>query len=172
MKIKLDVMKGSSEVQRVIRELRQYKEDLRIKNELFVERLAEIGCDLVNEGLADAGARIPHDTPIGTAVVERGETGDTVKMKVVVESSLILFIEFGTGIRYAGTQNPKAGELGYGPGTYPGKGHWDDPNGWVYQDANGNYHHTYGIRARMPMYNASVEMQNRILEVAREVFGD
>lgn len=172
MKIKLDIAKGSSAVDNVVAQLRQYKEDLRVKNELFVERLAEIGCDLVNESLSYVSSVVPHEEDIGTAVAITDATGDTVKMRVHVASHMILFVEFGTGVRNKEPKHPKAAEMGFGPGTYPGKGHWNDPYGWYYMGKDGKTHHTYGIPAQMPMYKSAVELQSKILDIAREVFHD
>lgn len=171
MKIQIDILKGVGEIEKAQQKLREYKEELHLKNEVFVAKLAELGCESVNTKLAELDATIPHDDPIGTAYIDNQSLYDVARMKIIVASSMILFVEFGTGIRYAGTVNPKAAELGYGAGTYPGKGHWDDPKGWTYMDDKGDMHHTYGIKAQIPMYNASVEMRERILEIAKEVFG-
>ena len=77
----------------------------------------------------------------------------------------VLFIEFGAGARY-GYGHPEAAENGMGPGTYPGKGHWDDPNGWTIP----NGQHTYGNRPGMPMYNAVKTIEQQIEQIVREVF--
>lgn len=170
MKIKISLDKAS--VNKAIQQVREFKERLHRKNEIFAHRLAEMGARDINTQLQAISGMIPHDEPIGTAYIENTNLYSAVRLKIVVASSMILFVEFGTGIKYAGTQNPKAGELGMGPGTYPGKGHWDDPNGWSYQDASGVWHHTYGIRAQMPMYNASQKMIGQVLGLAKEVFHD
>lgn len=169
MKIKISLNKSS--VDDAIRQVQRFKDDLHRKNEIFVQRLAEMGAKDINVSLQSIGAVVPHDEPIGTAYIDNMALYSAVRMRIVVASSMILFVEFGTGIRYSGTQNPKAAELGMGPGTYPGKGHWDDPNGWSYQDASGVWHHTYGIRAQMPMYNASQKMIQETVRIAKEVFG-
>lgn len=168
MNIKVSLSQKS--IESAIKQVEQYKNSLRARNELFVRRLAEIGITDVNSRLSQIGASLPHDEPIGTAYIENSSLYNVARMKIVVASSMILFVEFGTGIRYVGTQNPKAAEMGYGPGTYPGKGHWDDPNGWNYEDKTGVFHHTYGIKAQMPMYKASVDLRAQILTIAREVF--
>ena len=85
--------------------------------------------------------------------------------------NLLFAIEFGSGVRYNSIPNPKAGELGFGVGSYPGQTHAADPNGWYYFGDDGKWHHSYGIKATMPMYNASLEMIKSVSEVAREVFG-
>jgi hypothetical protein len=171
MKITVNVGKGVGEVDAAIAKLKAYRESLVEKNRIFAQRVAELGATNVNTRLSELSAVIPSDEPIGTAYVENTELYDVCRMRIVVASSMILFVEFGTGIRYSGTVHPKAGEMGYGAGTYPGKGHWDDPNGWSYQDGSGVWHHTYGIRAQMPMFNAAQEMRAQVLDIAKEVFG-
>lgn len=48
-----------------------------------------------------------------------------------------------------------------------------DPDGWWYQkEEGGEWYHTYGTKACMPMYKASVEMRDKIVKIAREVFGN
>jgi hypothetical protein len=74
-----------------------------------------------------------------------------------------------------------AKEFGYGPGTYPGKGHWNDPNGWWFETddprlirrtskkTGKSYGHSYGIAPAMPFYQADKKMRENILKVAKEV---
>ena len=82
----------------------------------------------------------------------------------------MLLIEFGAGIRYNPLPNPKAGEYGMGVGTYPGQMHAFDPAGWYYWGEDEKWHHSYGIKATMPMYNAAKIIQERVVQIAREVF--
>lgn len=101
------------------------------------------------------------------------------------KSTAILFFEFGAGARY-GHGHPWEGKYSYaGPGTYPGAGHWNDPKGWWFptddprlivsttEDEHGNkktWGHSYGNKPHMPFYNASKEMRENLLEVAKKVF--
>ena len=59
---------------------------------------------------------------------------------------------------------------GMGPGTYPGKGHWNDPKGWWYSNEDGSGHHSYGNPPNMPMYNTVKELEQELERVVREVF--
>ena len=81
-----------------------------------------------------------------------------------------LAIEFGAGIRYNPTANPKASEFGMGVGTFPGQTHAENPEGWYYLDSNGEWKHSYGVQASMPMYKAMVEIRRNLDTVIREVF--
>ena len=152
-------------------DIRKYRLSLPDKCEEFTRRLSEIGLQKAKSILIE---HVDTGETLGSLRIENDSDGKVSRMAVVVESGAILFLEFGAGIKYSKTVNPKAKELGYGPGTYPAKGekHWDDPNGWWYQDDNGEWKHTFGTKACMPMYNASVEMRNQVAKIAKEVFGE
>ena len=92
---------------------------------------------------------------------------DTGSVAVIyAEGEAVAFIEFGAGATY-GYGHPQAGELGFGPGTYPdGKGHWNNLKGWWF----GNSQHTYGNPPAAAMYKAVQEITQSVTEIAREVF--
>lgn len=156
-----------SEINAAVKELRQYQSEITYKCQRFTERLAEIGLQTAKAILEQ---HIYTGETIGSLRIETDEKGEITRIRIVVESEAILFLEFGAGIKFSGTVNPKAKEMGYGPGTYPGKGHWDDPNGWWYLGDDGEWHHSFGIEAAMPMYKASVAMRQQIVSIAREIF--
>ena len=112
------------------------------------------------------------DTKLALASESNVSTKDNkITATLSIEGEDVLFIEFGTGIKYSAFEHPLIGdEFPYGPGTYPGKGHWDDPKGWWFKDDAGQKHHTYGNPALMPAYNAATTMEIRITTIAREVF--
>lgn len=158
---------SQKEIKAAQKQLRDYQKEITQKCRLLVSELSDIGLKSVEAVLQQ---HIDSGQTIGSLRIEENSSGQIIRMAVVVESDAILFLEFGAGITYSGTQNPKAGELGYGPGTYPGKGHWNDPNGWWYPDENGEYHHTFGTKASMPMYKASVKMRQSVFKVAKNIF--
>lgn len=102
------------------------------------------------------------------------------KFVLQTESTAILFLEFGAGVT-KGYGHPDVGN--FGPGTYPGKGHWNDPNGWwyptddpqlvKYTDKDGQgWAHTYGTAPQMPFYQAYTTMKDNILKIAKEVLSN
>ena len=71
----------------------------------------------------------------GMPTIEVENEGDT--WKIIANGEEAVFIEFGAGAMYGyGHPDPQ----GFGPGTYPGKGHWNDPKGWYTPMGE----HTYG----------------------------
>lgn len=81
--------------------------------------------------------------------------------------SPLLMVEFGSGLRAENPMNIP----GVGTGTFPGQTHAENPEGWWWMDLDGEWHHSYGITPKMPMYKASMEMYTRVIAIAREVFG-
>lgn len=122
--------------------------------------------------LAEKGAaRAEFDYAAVPLALERNDvvvtTEETAKgAKIIASGETVLFLEFGAGARVGyGHPDPR----NYGPGTYPGKGHWDDPKGWWIPKEHGGGH-TYGNPPMMGMYNATQEIRAKAQEVADEVF--
>lgn len=91
----------------------------------------------------------------------------------------VLFIEFGTGVTYpddhpeAGELGMKRGEYGQGHGKQQSWGYYGEPgtNGVLKEKKNGGFVViTHGNPANMPMYETVKELQDRLTEIAKEVF--
>ena len=166
--IKMNLSAGS--IQNAVKELQRYKQSLISKNDLFVQRLAEVGIPVINANIAAAqgDSDKSHNT-----YIKLNSFGSYSRAELVVESSSILYIEFGAGIHYntpAGTSpHPKGQEFGYTIGSY-GKGHGAEDY-WYYQAETGETVRSYGTESTMPVYKASVEIRQKIRQIAREVFG-
>ena len=144
-------------VSRAQRRLDEYFADLIEKANTVCERLATIGA--VRASL-DFSRAIYNGTNDVTVSVEPIDNGYAIHAR----GNAVLFIEFGAGATYGyGHPEPE----GYGPGTYPGKGHWDNPNGWWY----GNHEHSYGNPPAQAMYNAKRDVLAEVQRIADEVFG-
>lgn len=125
------------------------------KCEELCRRLAELGATKAEVGFAAAYYDGNADASITV------ESDGKNSYRVLASGSTVLFVEFGSGLIGYGHPEPH----GYGPGTYPGKGHWDDPNGWWY--AHGQ--HSHGNPPNAPMYNAVKEIELELARIAREV---
>lgn len=171
LKAKLD----TNSLEQLKRELLAYKNSLQGKCEILVDRLLQSGLNIANLRVAES--------PLGTTIVittnheplQNGCKGVLLAMGKTFTSdygefNALLAVEFGAGIHYNKIPNPKADKLGYGVGTYPGQVHaWQD-EGWFYYGNDGEWHHTYGVKATMPMVSAEEEMITQYLNIAREVF--
>lgn len=144
--------KGIKELQNGLKE---YDKWLKKKSDELCKRLADMGAQKAEVNFAAAYYDGDEDHTI--SVEQRGD-GYAVR----ASGETVLFVEFGTGL--IGYGHPE--EHGMGPGTYPGKGHWNEPNGWYY--AHGKKSH--GNPPNMPMYNTVKELEQELTRVVKEVF--
>lgn len=143
-------------VSRAQRRLDEYFADLIEKANTVCERLATIGAVRASLDFSRAIYNGTNDVSVSVEPIENGYA-------IHARGNAVLFIEFGSGATYGyGHPEPE----GYGPGTYPGKGHWNDPNGWWY----GNHEHSYGNPPAQAMYNAKRDIQAEVQRIADEVF--
>lgn len=171
---KISFKLGSAEIDRAIKELREYRESLEKKIELFVD-------SLLSEGIKVASLRVAStqgDSKLPDVIYDINPQGDIVKATIAIVGSDVLFVEFGAGIAYnTGKQHPKASEFGYGPGTYPSKNPPNkgiNPGYWYYSDYDsvGDTVRTrsIGTEATMPIYGAAESMRNNVIKKAVEIF--
>ena len=173
--IKVDIFNPKS-IQDCIKQIESYRDDLPRKCQEICRRLCEIGQQtaLVAINESKYGKMVTLRSKIDTSKVGCKAmligTGKTVTDEKGRTFSLLFGIEFGSGIRLNTTSNPLASEFGMGVGTFPDQKHALDPGGWMYLDKDGNWKHSYGIKATMPMYKAMVEIRRNLDTVIREVF--
>ena len=155
-------MKKYVEVDLSLKGLRQLRDSLQDyqkwiwrKTDELERRLAEMGATKAEINFAAAYYDGDEDHVITVEVVDGGYS-------VKASGRTVLFVEFGTGL--IGYGHPEL--HGMGPGTYPGEGHWNDPNGWWY--AHGQ--HSHGNPPNMPMYNTVKELEMELERVVKEVF--
>lgn len=143
-------------VSRATRRLDEYFADLIEKANTVCERLATIGAVRASLDFSRAIYNGTNDVAVTVEPIDNGYA-------IHATGNAVLFIEFGSGASYGyGHPEPE----GYGPGTYPGKGHWDDPNGWWY----GSHEHSYGNPPAAAMYHAKQDVLQEVQRIADEVF--
>lgn len=163
---------GSESIDKVIKELEQYKQSVLEREKLLLEKLREIG-------VQEATVRFTSASYDGVNDVEvyYDKTGNGYS--IVASGEAVAFIEFGAGIYYNGSEpypNPRP-EGVVGIGEY-GKGR-GNRRSWYYKGEAGTNGvvqkngaiKTRGNPAAMPMWYATEEMRKSILTIAREVFG-
>lgn len=169
-----------SSIQNAIKEVKQYQNDLNRKCEELTKRLCAEGISIaqVHIGSSGFGKYIHLDSEItpqqagcravfymedGQKIVSQWQTLEGVKSATVSPS---LMLEFGAGLP---AKNP-VGIPGVGTGTFPGGTHGNEP-GWYYMDLNGEWHYSSGTAPKMPMYFAGKELRDKVVAIAKEVFG-
>ncbi len=155
---------------RKIEDLGNWQSDRAI---VFADRLAQEGMEIASVKFSQAVYDGTND--VSVTVEPRGNN----VRAVVATGGATLFIEFGTGVTYpddhpeAGELGMKRGEYGQGHGKQQSWGYYGEPgtNGVLKEKKNGGFVViTHGNPANMPMYETVKELQDRLTEIAKEVF--
>lgn len=162
---------SAREINRAIKELEQYKQEIIRKTDLLREKVADRLAELAKSGFAGA---VVDDLLKGgqrTAQVDVTiEDRENVTL-VIANGEDAIWAEFGAGVHHNGSPgsspHPKGSELGFTIGSY-GKGMGKKDTWGFYED--GELRLTHGAPATMPMYNALKTVCDEISEIAREVF--
>lgn len=164
MKKKVSIKLEASSIRAAIKELEDYKKWIIQKTKELNEELTYVGIQIAAERF---GAAIYDGTNDVTLNAEPTDNGWVIR----AEGQAVCFIEFGAGTYYNGAEpypSPPGrpagivniGEYGQGKGKR---------KGWMYYSGD-DLVFTRGNSAAMPMYYASMEIQNKLEDVAREVF--
>lgn len=156
---KITIELNPTSINKAIKDIRELNAEWDRKIDEVTRRLAEIGATKASLGFSRAVYTGDNDVSISVEPIENGYS-------IIASGEAVLFIEFGSGVTY-GYGHPAP--MNYGPGTYPGNGHWDDPKGWWLPKDKGGLH-TYGNPPSATMYQTGKELQQEILRIAREVF--
>lgn len=163
---------STSEINRAMKELADYKQEILHKTELLREKVAERLADEAKNGFSGAvvddltrgGQRFAQ---VDVSVDNRGSV--TV---VVASGEDAVWVEFGAGVYHNGSPgsspHPYGAELGMTIGGF-GKGNGKKEVWGFYED--GELKLTRGTPARMPMALAVTTVCNDIQAIAKEVFG-
>lgn len=160
-------------------QLLQYKDSLSIKCETLVSRLLQSGVEVSQSKISESplGKYVTVTTNISAD--KMGCKGILLAKGAVKEQegyapfSILLAIEFGSGVHFNPTPNPLiSSEFPYGVGTFPGQVHAMEPGGWYFwSEEKQQWIHSYGVKATMPMYSADMQIIQNVVKTAKEVFG-
>lgn len=161
----------SETIQRLAR-VQEGRDDNSEKLKLVLEKIARLGVSVAWQHYSD----VPYDGN-SDFDVDWQENGDN-SVCVIAKGKDILFLEFGTGAKFA---QPYPNDEGFEPvfkaGDWSlspqGKGQWNNPKGWYYTDESSGKKsiHSYGSPPARGMYEAKKEMKNNVDRIIREVFG-
>lgn len=155
---------SSNSIQNAIAELKAYRDSLDAKTDTLLEKLAYIGVKEASVRFTTAMYDGVNDSSVTLEPITGGYC-------IEAEGKAVAFIEFGAGVYHnPGEPYPNPRPAGIvGIGQY-GKGH-GKRQAWGFKDESGDLVITHGNPAAMPMWYASEEMRNAILETFKEVFG-
>jgi len=142
---------------------KSYTLDINIGNYKSIKKAEDIFGKLskeidkaIDDALLETGKEIEKHAhkSLSEYGIGSGEVASSLELKTSNESIELIatsdhadFVEFGTGIK--GSENPHPKPTGW---TYDVNNHGD--SGWVYCDANNNFHWTAGTESRPFMYKS------------------
>lgn len=172
-KRKITIELTESGIDKAIKELEEYKKDIKRKTALLQDRIAKRIEEEANKGFASAVVddlvRGGYQKPDMT--VNYTTKGDI--SVVVAQGEDAVWVEFGAGVYHNGnlgsSPHPRGSELGMTIGGYgQGKG---KQRSWGFKDADGTLHVTRGTPAQMPLEKAVLSVLDELPQMAKEVFG-
>lgn len=170
---KVEITLSGRDIDRLLREVEDWKNWLLDRTTVFLGRLAQEGMEIASAKFEQAVYDGTND--VSVTVEPRGNN----VRAVVATGKATLFIEFGTGVTYpdnhpeAGELGMKRGEYGQGHGKQQSWGYYGEPgtNGLLKEKKNGGFVViTHGNPANMPMYETVKELEDRLTDIAKEVF--
>lgn len=172
-KRKITVELTESGIDKAIKELEEYKKDIKRKTAILQDRIAKRIEEEADKGFASAvvddlvrgGYQKPDVTVNYTT---RGDIS-----VVVAQGEDAVWVEFGAGVYHNGnlgsSPHPRGSELGMTIGGYgQGKG---KQKSWGFKDGDGTLHVTRGTPAQMPLEKAVLSVLDELPQMAKEVFG-
>lgn len=164
---------SEKDIDRAIKELEQYKQEIIRKTELLrvkvADRISALAQSSFNGAIVDdltgesGGSR---KADVRVSIDER----ENVSIVIAVGEDAV-WVEFGAGVYHNGSAgsspHPEGSKLGFTIGGY-GKGMGKRQTWGFYED--GELRLTHGTPAVMPMYNAVKAVCDEIADIAKEVF--
>ena len=166
-----------SGIKQLQKDIIKYQNALPNKARLLAERLAEMGVEVINVKI--------EESPLGKYVSVRTDisadkmgckailiaTGQVKQSEEYEPFSTLLAIEFGAGIYHNPIANPNAEDFGLCVGTFPGQIHAFEDGWYFWDEEKQQWMYTHGVKATMPMYQASLEIQKNVVKIAKQIFG-
>lgn len=152
----------------VINQVKKYQSSIGVKQKLLMKKLSEIGVEVA----VSAFTEVPYDGEKDFSVDTHWEDNTLV---IEATGDTVLFLEFGAGVfqpPYPISTSYVRGEYGQGKGKNKSWTYYGTKGGTKVVEVDGKtVYRTYGNPPARAMYDASKEMRERILEIAKGVFG-
>lgn len=162
---------SEQEIDKAIKELEQYKQELIRKTALLREKVVDKIAGLAQSGFNGAIVDDVLKGGVKTAQVTVSLSNTDDVSLVIANGEDAVWVEFGAGVYHNGSAgsspHPEGSELGFTIGGY-GKS-MGKKEVWGYYEGD-ELRLTHGTPAIMPMYNAVKTVCDEIADIAREVF--
>jgi hypothetical protein len=152
-------------IEKLKKDLLEYKRDFNIKVGLFVERLAQEGVMLAKVKIAEKDAVYTGELYNSMNIRKGDAVFDGAKWIIYTDCPWAIYVEFGTGLVGSENQHPNPNLANW---KYDINEHGE--KGWFYYK-DGEWHWTKGMPSRPFMYETALELQLLVPKIAREVFG-
>ena len=152
----------AKEIDRAIKEIKQYEQEFLRKCNLLVKELTDYGVEVAKIQVASLGA---IDTGELMNSID-GYYSPTYNVGIIkAGAKYATAVEFGTGV--VGSQSPHPNPQDW---QYDINQHGDE--GWVYyDDGSGKFRWTKGFKSRPFMHNTARQLEKECAKIAREIFG-
>ena len=164
---KVDILSASS-VEQLKKDLTDYQNKLSDKLHLLCQRLAEIGVDSAQAILVSLDAVFTGELSNSIIQEQIVSAKDRVVFLVKATSEHAIYVEFGTGIMGASMPYPGKIPVVYAQGKTI-RQLADGRYGWFYQ-RDEKWYFTEGMISRPFMYYTGIELHERVVKVAKEIF--
>ena len=159
---KITIQLSEESIKAAIKELDKYKKELSKKATILVQKLVDAGVEIAKQEVLTLGAFDSgelHDSLDGLMYTD-GAHGI-----IFTNCGHCAFVEFGTGVVGLHNQHPFMNLVtGFDVNKHGEKG-------WVYYDEKqGRFRWTKGMPSRPYMYLTARQLEERVGEIAREVF--
>lgn len=155
MKIKIKL----GDTTQAVKSLEAYKQDIRRKTQMLVQRLTDTGVEVAKAKLLSMGANYTGET--ANSIVGYYNAG--LNAGIIRAGAAAMWCEFGTGVVGQSSPHPTM------PWQYDTNNHGD--SGWFYFDEAGQrFRWTKGMPSRPFMYETAKELEKIAPALAKEVF--
>ena len=151
------------DIDRAIKELKQFKKDFLKKCNQLVQELTDHGVDVAKVEVTQLDAVYTGELRNSIEGYFSPQTG--IGIISSGDTLYAMYVEFGTGV--VGSQSPHPNPQGY---IYDINAHGE--SGWVYyDDDSGSFRWTKGFKSRPFMYNTARQLEKDCKKIAQDVFG-
>lgn len=150
------------EIDRLIKDIKQYKRELTEKVNLLIGELTDYGVQVAKAQVRELGAWYTGELESSI----EGYFSPSVGVGIIKAGApYAVYVEFGTGIVGKHQPHPSPDDWRYDINGH-GESGW-----WYFNDYTGHPQWTKGIPSRPFMYNTARKLENDCRIIAREVFG-
>lgn len=149
------------EIDRLIKDIKQYKRELTEKVNLLIGELTDYGVQVAKAQVRELGAWYTGELESSI----EGYFSPSVGVGIIKAGApYAVYVEFGTGIVGKSQPHPSPDDWRYDINEH-GESGW-----WYFNDNTGRMQWTKGMPSRPFMYNTARKLENDCRIIAREVF--